>query len=256
MVKYKSGKFRCPNCKKEEKMSVYTNWLSKTIKNNLDKNVEETYWIFYYKRIIEKKQFLNKCYKTLFLCFNAILEATCKERECRLLPLLLILIPFNIIISSLYILIVVWIDLFIYLYIKKNKCKYQYLHKVYDLKVNKNLAQDNSNILIDNNNNLNNSHNTIFSENKSIECDEVSERDLWNKLDFISEDKGIKEEIINEKLKFLFHCRKCSWHSDTFKDFIKNNKDIIKNKNEIENEINIPLNNDSSCLPNLTAAPI
>lgn len=55
MIKYKSGKFRCPNCKKEKKMSLYTNWLSKTIKNNLDKNVEETYWIFYNKSIIEKK---------------------------------------------------------------------------------------------------------------------------------------------------------------------------------------------------------
>lgn len=255
MVKYKSGKFRCPNCKKEKKMSVYTNWLSKTIKNNLDKNVEETYWIFYNKSIIEKKQFLNKYYKTLFLCFISTLEVPCKERDCQSLSFLLILIPFNIIISLLYISIVVWIDFFIYLFIKKNKCKYQYLYKIYDIKVNKNLNQDNSNILIDNNNNLTNSHNKIFSENKSIECDEVSERDLWNKLDFISEDKGIKEEIINEKMKFLFHCRKCNWHSDTFKDFIKNNKDIIKNKNE--NEINIPLNNnDSSCLPNLAAAPI
>lgn len=255
MIKYKSGKFRCPNCKKEKKMSLYTNWLSKTIKNNLDKNVEETYWIFYYKSIIEKKQFLNKCYKTLFLGFIYELEVPCKERDCQSLSFLLILIIFNIIISLLYILIVVWIDFFIYLCIKKNKCKYQYLYKIYDLKVNKNLAQDNSNIL-SNNNNLNNSHNTIFSENKSIECDEVSERDLWNKLDFISDDKGIKEEIINEKGKFLFHCRKCNWHSDTFKDFIKNNKDIIKNKNENENEINIPLNNDSSLLPNLGAAPI
>ena len=95
-------------------------------------------------------------------------------------------------------------DRFFHLFIyKKNKCKYQYLYKIYDIKVNKNLTQDNSNILIDNNN-LTNSHNTIFSENKSIECDEVSERDLWNKLDFISEDKGIKEEIINEKMKFYF----------------------------------------------------
>ena len=68
----KSGEFTCQKCK-SKKMDIYTNWLSR--KKYISNNLKKTYWIFYYKTLLNKKEFKRKFYtKSCFGWFFFIFD--------------------------------------------------------------------------------------------------------------------------------------------------------------------------------------
>ena len=76
----KSGKFTCQKCK-SKKMDIYTNWLSRK-KYITSNNLIKTYWIFYYKTLLNKKEFKRKfytksCFGKPFFIFDKFYKKKC-----------------------------------------------------------------------------------------------------------------------------------------------------------------------------------
>ena len=78
-MEIKSGEFTCQKCK-SKKMDIYTNWLSK--KKYIINNSIKTYWIFYYKTLLNKKEFKRKfytksCFGKPFFIFDKFYKKKC-----------------------------------------------------------------------------------------------------------------------------------------------------------------------------------
>ena len=126
-------------------MNGYTNYLNriKYINNNV-----EIIWIFYKKFIYDKKK--RKC---RYLSFFEIISRLSTTFQIILCPLSLL---HMIVWSIVYILVIMWIDIIIYLCVKKNNYKYFY-------------AFINSLISIEEKEKIDNNENNIWNECEGTE---------------------------------------------------------------------------------------
>ena len=118
-MNYKSGEFVCPGCQNRE-MSIYTKWLfNKKYFDNYGLKV----WIFYKKNEIE-------CYGWFGFCLPMTIASFCEccnnFVQCFLYLISFLLnIAFAVAYLPIYLLIVIWIDIF---FCKRRKKTYTCLY--------------------------------------------------------------------------------------------------------------------------------